>query len=183
MSLALGARYARALADIAFDSANPVDADQLGVELGSLTEQFGSSAILRDALTSPAVPLARKRAVAAKIIEALNLSPTSRNFLFVTIEHGRLSLLRVIYESYLRIIDERRGIVQATVSAAVELDENQRRQFGENLAALTGKQMRLAFQKDPALLGGAVVRIGSQVYDGSVRGRLASLEEKLTRPS
>ncbi len=181
MSIALAARYSRALADLAFDPRNAVDPETLTGDLDRMLEQMAASQPLRDILASPAVDKKRKRAVIGKIGDTLGIHPLTRKFLFVVLDHGRASLLGAIRDGYRRAVDERRGIVPATVTSAVELTVDERQMFERRVAELTGRQPRCEFRVEPSILGGAILRIGSELYDGSLRGRLENLEAHLTR--
>lgn len=180
MSLAVGIRYARALADITFGGKSNVDPDQLTAEITKFLEEYEASRPLREVLATPAVSNSKKRAVISVLTERLGLSTITRNFLFVLIEHRRQGLLKTIRDAYIRLVDERRGVVQANVTSAVELSAEQRAAIETQLATNSGKRVRSEYQVDPKLLGGVVVRIGSQVYDGSVRGRLQALGAQLS---
>ena len=109
-------------------------------------------------------------------------SPLIRNFIYVVIDHRRIAMIGEIREAFELQLDERLGFVRAEVTSAAALDQAR---LGANLESelsrLTGKRMRLRFDVDPALLGGVVARIGSTVYDGSVRGELRQLAKKAGR--
>jgi F-type H+-transporting ATPase subunit delta len=125
------------------------------------------------------VPPGRKRAVVGRIADTLKLSRITRNFLYVLIDHRRISGLPDILHSLEVIVDERLGFARAEVSSARELTEAQRTALNARLERMTGKRIRMRFTVNPALIGGAVARIGSTVYDGSVRGQLDSLGRRL----
>ena len=111
------------------------------------------------------------------------LSPIARNFLFVLIDHRRIASLTEILHSFELIVDERLGFARAEVSSARELTEAQRTALNAQLERLTGKRIRMRFAVDESLIGGVVARIGSTVYDGSVRGQLQTLERRLSTES
>jgi F-type H+-transporting ATPase subunit delta len=122
----------------------------------------------------------RKRAVVERLAGLLKLSPIIRNFLFVLIDHRRIGSLSEVLHSFELIMDERLGFARAEVSSARELTEAQRAALNAQLTQLTGKKVRMRFAVDESLIGGAVARIGSTVYDGSVRGQLQTLERRLS---
>ena len=126
------------------------------------------------------MPASRKRAVVGRIAELLKLSPIARNFLFVLIDHRRIAQLDAILHSFELIVDERLGFARAEISSPRELTETQRGAINAQLERLTGKRIRMRFAVDPALIGGVVARIGSTVYDGSVRGQLQTLGRRLS---
>ena len=77
------------------------------------------------------------------------------------------------------MLDARQGITQATVTSAADLTAEERAELDAALAKLTGKKVQAQFHTDPALIGGAVVRIGSTIYDGSVRAQLDRLRARM----
>lgn len=176
---AIASRYASALVDVVTGNSPGVDPQRLIQELRSFEEMLASSAELQTALASPAVTLARKKAVIARLAEMLSLSRISRNFLFVLVDHRRTGTLSEIIDSYETLLDERLGFVQADVRSASEMEEQQRAALIAELSRLTGKKVRLRFSVDSGMIGGVVARIGSSVYDGSVRGQLELLGRRL----
>lgn len=176
---ALGNRYAHALADVVTGGQSAIRPDSALTELRSFEAALKSSPELNNALTSPAVPPARKRAVVTRIAGFLALSKIIQNFLFVLIDHRRIALLSDIIASFETIVDERLGFARADVTSARDLTPEQRTELTAELERLTGKRIRMRFTVDESLIGGAVARIGSTVYDGSVRGQLQSLGRRL----
>jgi F-type H+-transporting ATPase subunit delta len=176
---ALASRYASALVDVATGPKSSVDPHHLLGELRGFEEVLTGSAELRAALTSPSVPPARKRAVVGAIGAKLGVSRVARNFLFVLTDHRRIAMLSEVLEAFDLLSDERLGFTRAEISSARELDQRQRAAVSHGLERLTGKSVRVRFAVDSALLGGLVARIGSTVYDGSVRGQLQALGKRL----
>jgi len=146
----------------------------------SFENAIGSSADLRSVLISPAVPNSRKKAVVARIAKALGVSRITQNFFFVLIDHRRIDGLAEISQILEQTIDQRLGFATAQVVAARQLTEPQQAALAAELQRLAGKKIRLRVAVDEKLIGGAVARIGSTVYDGSVRGRLQALERRLS---
>ena len=180
MSLAVASRYARAMADLVLDPASGVDPQAAVAELTSFEQAQAGSTALRNVLLSPAVKPARKRAVVARLAREAGYSRLTTNLLYVLIDHRRTAMLGEIREAFRAVIDERTGAVEARVAAARELTEEQRGQVAERLGRLTGKNVRCRFAVAPDLIGGMVARIGSTIYDGSVRGQLEVLRRRLT---
>jgi len=180
MAAALASRYARALADVVTRPDAP-PAEQTSEQLRGFLAALGISAELRHALLSPAVAPASKKAVIARIGERLGFSRATRNFLYVVTDNRRLALLDQIVAAFETLLDERRGVERVEVRSARAIEPDQQPALAARLSRLTGKQARLEFAVDPSLLGGAVARIGSTVYDGSVRGRLQALQRRLTQ--
>jgi F-type H+-transporting ATPase subunit delta len=176
---AVATRYAHALADVVTSPGSTVQPEKVLAELRSFEAVFRSSAELQNALTTPAVPTSRKRAVVARIGSLLNISPVVRNFLYVLVDHRRIYDFADILQSLEVVLDERLGFARAEVVAARELSEPQRAALSAELERISGKRIRARFGVDPALVGGVVARIGSTVYDGSVRGQLDALGRRL----
>jgi F-type H+-transporting ATPase subunit delta len=180
----VAARYAKALADVVTagvhaSSAAQADPAAITAQLRVVDEMIETSNELKNALASPAVAPSRKRAVMARLIAPMNLSAQVRNFLFVVIDHRRVHQLKSIIEAFENLADERLGYVRADVASAQVLPEAQRTALEAQLSRLAGKKTRLRYSTDPALVGGVVAKVGSTVYDGSVRGQLERLRVKL----
>jgi F-type H+-transporting ATPase subunit delta len=176
---AVATRYAKALADVTTPSAGALSPQDALTQLRAFESALAASRELENALTTPAVPTGRKRAVVGRIAGVLKLSPIARNFLFVLIDHRRIALLGAILHSFDLIMDERLGFARAEVSSPRELTETQRGAINAQLEHVTGKRLRMRFAVDPELIGGVMARIGSTVYDGSVRGQLQTLGQRL----
>ena len=176
---AVATRYANALADVVTASDSPLRPEAAVAELRSFEAALHSSPELRNALISPAVPVNRKRTVVGRIADALGLSRISRNLLYVLIDHRRIASLSEVIHSFELIADARLGFAHAEVTSARELSELQRSAVSEQLERLTGKRLRMRYAVDQSLVGGVIARIGSTVYDGSVRGQLSSLGRRL----
>jgi F-type H+-transporting ATPase subunit delta len=179
MPSALAFRYARALADLAAKPGAPVEASAITGELESFENALKESVQLKNALESPAVAPAKKRAVVAELARRLPLSSLTARFLYVLIDHRRVPLLGEVREAFESVVDERLGIVRVEIHSARELTAGQRSQLLEELTRLTGKEARARFQVRDDLIGGVVARIGSTVYDGSIRGQLTAIKHKL----
>ena len=176
---AVATRYAKALADVTTAAAGGLHPEDALAQLRAFESALSSSRELLNALITPAVPLSRKRAVVGRIAGLLKLSPIARNFMFVLIDHRRIALLGAILDSFELIVEERLGFARAEVSSPSELTETQRGAIAAQLESITGKRIRMRFAVDAALIGGVVARIGSTVYDGSVRGQLQTLGRRL----
>jgi F-type H+-transporting ATPase subunit delta len=180
---AVATRYAHALADVVTGApsgpGSPLRAEDAAAQLHAFDAVLRSSLELQNALTTPAVPASRKRAVIARIAGILQLSRIVINFLYVLVDHRRITSLAEIIHSFELVVDERLGFARAEVSSATELTEAQRTALGSQLERLTGKRIRARYAVDGALIGGVVARIGSTAYDGSVRGELQTLERLL----
>jgi F-type H+-transporting ATPase subunit delta len=176
---AVASRYARALADAVTDGkvAGGEHAEQ---QLTAFLAMMQSSADLRNVLTSPAVKANAKKKLVEALGAKLGISLLARNFLFILVDHKRIPLLHEILPLFRAEMDERHGVVEAQVTTAAELNAAERAKLEAALTKRTGKKVRASYQVDPALIGGAVTRVGSTVFDGSVRERLQVLRAKLT---
>jgi F-type H+-transporting ATPase subunit delta len=149
-------------------------------ELRAFSGALQSSPELHNALVTPAVPIARKRAVVKRIADALQLSRITHNFLLVLVDHRRIAGVAGIVDAFETVMDERLGFARAEVTSAAELSDPQRGAVAAQLERLTGKRIRARYAVDAGLIGGVVARIGSTVYDGSVRERLHNLERRMS---
>jgi F-type H+-transporting ATPase subunit delta len=102
-----------------------------------------------------------------------------RNFLAIVMDHQRLHELNGILTAYDQVADTDLGVTEAEVSTVHELNDEDREQLAAQVAKLAGTKVRIAYTLDAALLGGAVVKIGSTVYDGSVRTQLEQMKQAL----
>jgi F-type H+-transporting ATPase subunit delta len=177
-SSAIVSRYASAFADVVTGPSG-MDAAQAVQQLRSFEALLAGSVDLQNALASPAVAPGRKRAVVRKLADQLGLAKIARNFLLVLTDHRRIGALAQVIDCFEVQLDERLGFVRAELRSAVTLDERQQAGLSEELSRLTGKKVRARFRVEPQLIGGLVARIGSTVYDGSVRGQLDALGHKL----
>ncbi|MEO6760038.1 MAG: ATP synthase F1 subunit delta [Saprospiraceae bacterium] len=179
MSLAIASRFARALAD----TLKTLEAaDDAVVKLRGFQELQDLSPDLRNILTSPSVSPRKKKAAVARLGDQLGFSTVLKNFLYVLIDHRRTAMLAEILASLESQLDERRGIVRAQVRSARPLDESLQREIEAALGRKTGKQVVGQYSVDETMIGGLVARVGSVVYDGSVRGQLQAMRDRLVRP-
>ena len=173
---AVAERYAAALADVAVERKN---SETIKRNLAAFVEAFSSVADLRNALESPALNAEVKRKVIAEVAGKMGLDVAVRNFIYLVVDHRRTEILPEMEEAFLSELNERLGIVEAEVTSAHELNDDEKRQLRTVLEQRTGKKVEARFQIDGALLGGAIVRLGSTIYDGSVRDQLKRLREQL----
>jgi len=179
MSLAVANRYARAFVDVLV--AQRLDAAAVLGQLLGFEEMLRESAPLRNVLFSPAVSPARKRSLLGKLSAGAGLPAPVRNLLLVISDHRRFGLLTLIRQAVERQMDERMGLVRVRITSARAVAAGQRAGLEAALARLTSGRVRCDYEVDESLLGGAVAQIGSTIYDGSLRGRLEALGEKLIR--
>ena len=176
MLSAVASRYARALVDVVTEPGSGIDANTATAQLRQVATMIATSDDLKSALLSPAVSPSRKRAVVAKLID---VHAKIRNFLYVVIDHRRVHELPSIVDAFEFLIDEHLGFVRADVSSATVLTSAQQESLQAQLSRMAGKEAKVKFKTDPALVAGVIARVGSTVYDGSVRGQLERLRATL----
>jgi F-type H+-transporting ATPase subunit delta len=171
------ARYARALADVVSEAKlNPAEVLQ---QLEDFAATFAGSKELREVLLNPSLPTAKRVAILDAVNRRIGCGPKVRNFLAVLISRERLAALGEIVEEYRLEMNRRLEISDAEVLTARPLQEQERAKLEREVAELAGTRVNATFLEDKSLIGGAIVRIGSTIYDGSVRGRLERLRERL----
>lgn len=169
--------YARAFADVVFDS--HLDAGRATNGLRQIAALFGQSLELRRVWENPAVPADQKRKLLDAIVQRNGIERPVRNLVAVLIDHRRLPFLPRIVEQLEKELDARLGFTEAQISSARELGDPEKRTLEAQISKTTGKKVRASYGLDRSLLGGAVVRIGSTVYDGSVKGQLEKIKEAI----
>ncbi len=179
MPQAVASRYANALVEAVLDPASKAAPKQAAEELHAFVEMLDGTSELHNILLSPAVSASKKHGVVARFAQIMPLSPLVRNFLYVLIDKRRINILDEIYEAFKVILDERLGLVRADVKSAQPLNGEQQTLLQQELSRITGKQVRCDYTVDGELLGGVVAKIGSTIYDGSVRAQLESLKQRL----
>ena len=176
MNGALAQRYAASLADVTLQQKSAEAAQR---DLAAFTDVFFSSADLKNALESPAVSEEAKQNIITKIAAKMGMDDSVRNFVRLIVIHRRTEMLREIQQAFHVELNARLGIAEAEVTTARELSAPEKKDLTAALEKRTGKKIEARFVLDKALLGGAVVRVGSTVYDGSVREQLTRLREQL----
>lgn len=171
-------RYARALAAVVSDQKLDLMATQ--GQLNDFANLLEESAELREVLADPSIPEPQKLKVLDSLGARLGLSRPVRNFIAVIIYHQRLHELRDMIAAYRSIAEEGSGIAEVEITTARRLDDSNRRLLEQQAARLAGEsRVQATYREDPSLLGGAVVKVGSTVYDGSVRGQLEQMRQRL----
>ena len=171
------ARYACAFADVV--AQEKLDTAALDRQLDDFLATFDGSTELRALFENPAVAATQKITILDKLNVKLGLQKQLRNLLAVLIKNDRIGAVREVAEAYRAELQERQGIRQVQIVTARELNEKDRAGLVAGVGTLAGGRVEASFKLDESILGGAVVRIGSTVYDGSLRGRLDRLKEAL----
>jgi F-type H+-transporting ATPase subunit delta len=174
---AIGSRYARAFADVVFSM--KLDPNRTLSEVQSLQQLVQDNVELRRVWEDPSIPSEQKRAVLDGLVHRLGSSRQVRNFFAVLIDHWRMAQLDDIVGEFQHEINERLGFAEAEVRTSRELNEAEKRELESHISQLTGKLVKAKYVIDPKLLGGAVVQLGSTIYDGSVHGQLERIREEL----
>jgi F-type H+-transporting ATPase subunit delta len=169
-------QYATALADIVLEQGAAEPAKK---QLADFRAAYEESAELRNFLATPAVPREAKHKVIDTLVARLGSSKVIRNFLFVIVDNQRVHLFPEIVDSFEQVLQKRQGVAEAEVASAVELNDGQKTALVRTLERLSGKKIQAKYSLEPGLLGGAVVRIGDTIYDGSVQNRLNQLRARL----
>jgi F-type H+-transporting ATPase subunit delta len=176
-SRAAGARYARALFDVARKES---DIDAAGRDLAAFAQLVAGHDLLPRLLANPAIPSARKRAVVEQLLARAQFSsPLVGKLLLLLADRDRLALLPEIAAAYQDQLMRHAKVVRAQVVTAVDLPADRIAALQQGLAQATGRQVQLETRVDPAIIGGAITRIGSTVYDGSVTRQLEKMKEAL----
>ena len=171
--------YARAFADVVMTKSNLLDPARMLQELHGIEALLQESDPLRRVLENPSIPGDRKRAVLDAITQRLGTTRQVRNFVAVLTDNRRLPLFSEILKQVIQELDDRQGFAEAQVSSARQLSDPEKQMLEVEIAKMTGKKVRARYAQDASLLGGAVVQVGSTIYDGSVKGQLDRIREQL----
>ena len=171
---AFAARYARAFADVVLSV--KLDTAAIDRQLSDFLATWESSAELRELFANPAVAAGQKIAILDKMNAKLGLQKELRNLLAVLIKNDRIGEVEDVAAAWRAEMQERRGVRSVEIVTARELSEKDRAGLTAGVGKLAGAQIQASFKLDKSILGGTVVRIGSTVFDGSVRGRLERLK-------
>jgi F-type H+-transporting ATPase subunit delta len=177
MAAAFAARYARAFADVVASA--HLDAAALDRQFSDFLGTWDGSRELQELFINPAVPSSLKVSVLDKLNAKMGLQRELRNLLAVLINNDRIGDVHQVATAWRTEMQARLGIRQAEIVTARELGAQERAELLAGVGKLAGSRIEPTFKLDASIIGGTVVRIGSTVYDGSVRGRLERLKEAL----
>jgi F-type H+-transporting ATPase subunit delta len=170
--------YARAFADVVLSA--HLDVNRALSELRAISSLLAQSPELRRVWENPAIPADQKRRVLDVIAERGGLSKQARNLVAVLIDHRRIHFLDPVIRQLEKELDARLGFAEAEIVTVRELIDTEKREFETQVGKLTGKKVRARYAQDASLLGGATVRVGSTIYDGSVKGQLERIREEIS---
>jgi F-type H+-transporting ATPase subunit delta len=170
--------YARAFADVVLSAR--LDASGAISELRTIVALMAESAELRQVWENPAIPAEQKRGLLDAIAQREGFTKQVRNLIAVLIDHRRIQFLDSIVRQLEKELDARLGFAEAQITSSRELDNAEKGALEAQVGKLTGKKVRAQYSQDASLLGGAVVRVGSTIYDGSVKGQLQKIKEAIS---
>ncbi len=169
----LAGRYAAALFELA-DERHALD--EVAGDLRELRAMLGASGDLLRLVRSPVLSRAQQGKAMEALVENARLSKLTGDFIGVVARNRRLFAVPAMIEAYLNKLAERRGEVTAEVTAAQALSEAQQNALGDQLRRVVGSRVAMDIKVDPSLLGGMIVKIGSRMVDGSLKGQLQRLQ-------
>ena len=169
-------RYASALADVVIERKEEREVKQ---EIDQWASMIEANPQLKEVFANPTIGYDEKRKVLEELISRTRVRPTTASFLRVLLRNQRLSQLRDVAERFSLVLDERGGLVSASVTTAKPIPEDLKSQLRDSLQAATGRKVRVTFDTDETIIGGLVARIGSTIFDGSVQNRLERLSKEL----
>ncbi len=174
---AVSLRYAHAFASVAASA--HLDIITAQQQLDDFNGTLADSHNLREVLMNPSITTGQKLKVLDAIAARIGMFPQVRNFIAVIMDHRRLHELNEIIAEYRTIADEQSSLAEAEITSAHPLNDQDRAELEAQVAKLAGGRIHATYHQDPTLLGGAVVRIGSTVYDGSIQAQFQQLKQKL----
>ena len=177
MAADFASRYARAFAQVV--AAAHLDVNAVAQQLDDFAQTLAGSDELREIFENPSLPHEQKLKVLDAISSRIGMFKQTRNFIAVLIDHQRLNAISEVLADYAGIADAERNISDVDITSAHELNQDDRANLEQQVAKLAGGQVRATYHQDATLLGGAIVRIGSRIYDGSIRAQLQGLRRQL----
>jgi len=170
-------RYAHAFASVVASA--HLDVATAQQQLNDFAGTVNGSHELRELLMDPSFPHDQKLKVLDAVCQRMGCYREVRNLFAVIIDHHRLASLNEIVAEYALVADENTNTAEAEVISAHELNDQDRAELEQQVAKLAGSKVRVTYRQDASLLGGAIVKLGSTVYDGSVKGQLEQMKQRL----
>lgn len=177
ISGAVARRYAVALTEVVTAHG---EAREVQEELSAWEEMTRSNPMLLEIFRNPTIPYEQKRRMVTELIRRTRMRPTTANYVLVLLQNQRLADLEEINKAFAQELDRRAGVVTAEVTTARPLAPQTQESLRARLAQMTGSKVRLKFALDSELIGGVVTRIGSTIYDGSVRNQLEQVRQRMS---
>jgi F-type H+-transporting ATPase subunit delta len=178
LSSVVSRRYAKALIDLA---AQEGIVDQIERNFGKTVQTIIQTRKLKNFFFNPVYKGEEKRKLLDMVIQEMAISGLLKKFLILLIEKDRIPEIEEIYKEYVRFSDQLNNRAEAEVTTAVALEEKDKNKLQSKLEQLTGKNIYLKAKQDPSLIGGVITRIGSVVYDGSIKAQMAKLKEQIMK--
>lgn len=169
--------YARAFADVV--TANRMDPATILAEARQIAAMVEQNKQLSEVWETPSIPAEQKRAVLDAIVNRAGSSRPVRNFVAVLIDKGRMKFLSEIVAQFAQELNQRLGFADAEITTARDLSQEERAGLEHDLEGVTGKKIKARYSQDREILGGAIARVGSTVFDGSVKGQLERIRKQL----
>lgn len=171
-------RYAKALVDVAMERQIH---EKIGTQLNDFKDLLATQKELYQVFENPAFPSDVRKHILKQVTHQLGAEKIFENFLLLLLERNRMRILPDIARSFVDLVDERLGVMAAEVKTATELSEENRELLRTRLMEISGKDVKLSFSVDKALIGGVLLQIGSTIFDGSIRGQLEEMKKRITR--
>lgn len=173
-------RYAKALIDLATQEGI---VDQIERNFGKTVQTIIQTRNLRNFFFNPVYKSDEKMKLLDMVVKEMAISGLLKKFLELLIEKDRFPEIQEIYKEYVRLSDQLNNRAEAEITSAAALNDEDKKKLQSRLEALTGKNIYLNIKQDPTLIGGVITRIGSIVYDGSIKSQLAKLKEQIMTSS
>jgi F-type H+-transporting ATPase subunit delta len=170
--------YARALADVVFDQ--HLDPGKTLAEAQAVAGLVADSQQLREVWEAPSIPAEQKRSLLDAIVAREGISRPVRNFVAVLMDHRRIKFLDPIVKEFEQELNRRLGFIEAQIVSARDLGQSERTALESQVEKMTGHKVRARYSQDGSILGGAIIRVGSTIYDGSVKGQLERIREAIS---
>jgi F-type H+-transporting ATPase subunit delta len=171
---AVARRYAEAVFDIGREQ-NSID--RWRADIQTLNAYLGDRR-LAFILSEPNITFAQKEQILRDLLAA-HVQPDALGLALLLTERGLVDYMPRVAQEFEKLYDDYKHLAKATVTTAMPLDATERTELVASLQHMTGKQIELTTQVDPAILGGVIARVGDTLIDGSVRRRLALLHEQI----
>ncbi len=177
MAKLVSTTYAQALFEVAME----LDSlDQFKDELGFINESFKTHPEFYEVFRTPKINKEERKDIITKVFDD-KVSKEVMNFMKILIDKRRGTAISSIYNEYVDMLDDHKGVVKAVVESAVPLTDEEQKALTEKLAKVTGREVHLSSVVKPEVIGGIIVKIGDKVIDGSVRSRLDIMKDNLAQ--
>ncbi len=170
-------RYATALFNMLDDQSIPIVSDSLSV----FSQSLNASQSFKHALASPVFTFEEKKALLNEMSDRTGAPSVLKQFCEQLLRKNRGSLLPEIAEAFSDLADEKKGLQHVWISSAKDLSPTEQQQLQSELTNKLNRSVKVKFETDPNLIAGLQIRIGSHVFDNTVRGKLANMRTRLAK--